>query len=147
MGRARTHKGEVTQRRRPDWSPLLCAVGERITGDFMWMFKVELTYGTPLQPYTHIDSRRYVHLDPSGAAFAYEEFGRYRRVPLANVLAEVFAPLPGLAGVTPEQIGASWAALARASSEAVDPAGRSHVDHMRYSATHGEDDPGSQRPG
>jgi hypothetical protein len=49
MGRARVYRGESTQGERPEWGPLLEAVGEQVTGDFMWMFEVELTNGTPLQ--------------------------------------------------------------------------------------------------
>ncbi|MGH3994438.1 MAG: hypothetical protein ACRDSN_18500 [Pseudonocardiaceae bacterium] len=62
------------------------------------MFEVELTDGTALQAYKHIDTRRYVHLAPDGAAVAF---------------AAVFAPLPCLAGVTEEQIVASSAAVER----------------------------------
>jgi hypothetical protein len=113
MGRARVYRGTSTQGERPDWGPLLEAVGEQVTGDFMWMFEVVLTDGTSLQAYKHIDTRRYIHLGSDGEAFVYESSDRYRRFPAADVLAAVFAPLPGLAGVTGEQVGASWAAVER----------------------------------
>jgi hypothetical protein len=113
MGKARARKGKSYQGDRPEWGPLLDAVGERVTGDFMWMFEVVLDDGTPLQAYKHIDTRRYVHLAPDGTAFFYEEPDRYRRIAVARVLAEIFVPLPGLAGVTDEQISASWAAVER----------------------------------
>ena len=79
----------------------------------MWMFEVELSNGKRLHAYKHIDTRRYVHLDRDGAAFVYEEPDRYRTFPVTRVLAAVFAPLIGLAGVTGDQVGASWAAVER----------------------------------
>jgi hypothetical protein len=113
MRRTRVRTGRATRRDHPDWGPLLGAVGEPVVGDFMWMFEVELTDGPSLQAYKHIDTRRYVHLDPDGAAYVYEEPDRYRPFPIAEVLAVVFASLPGLAGVTEEQITASWEAVGR----------------------------------
>lgn len=100
---------------RPEWGPLLEAVGEEVTGDFMWMFEVQLTDGTKLQAYKHIDTRRYIHLASDGRAFVYEEPDRYRRFPAAEVLAVVFASLPGLASVSEAQIDASWTAVDRLS--------------------------------
>ena len=79
----------------------------------MWMFEVELSNGKRLQAYKHADTRRYIHLDHGGAAFVFESPDRYRSVPVREVLAAVFTPLPGLAGVTAEQISASWAAVGR----------------------------------
>lgn len=73
-----------------------------MTGDFMWM----------------VDTRRYLHLAASGEAFAFESPDLYRPFPLRRAIIDVFACLPGLAGVTDEQISASWAAVVR--SEAVD---------------------------
>jgi hypothetical protein len=73
-------------------------------GNFIWMFQVELSDGAMLQVYKHIDTRRYIHLSSNGQAFAYEPPSHYRSVPAMRVLAEVFATLPGLAGVTAEQI-------------------------------------------
>ena len=64
---ARIYRGEMMQGETPEWQPLLDAVGEELTGDFMWMFEVRLLDGTPLQAYKHIDSRRYLHLAPDGA--------------------------------------------------------------------------------
>jgi hypothetical protein len=79
----------------------------------MWMFEVVLDDGTPLQAYKHIDTRRYVHLAPDGTAFYYEAPDRYRSIAVARVLTAVFTPLPGLSGVTEEQISESWAAVER----------------------------------
>jgi len=111
VGKVRVRKGRRYQGETPDWGPLRDAVGERVTGDFMWMFEVVLDDGTPLQAYKHIDTRRYVHLAPDGTAFFYEGPDRYRSIAAARVLAEVFARLPGLSGVTDEQISESWAAV------------------------------------
>ncbi|MEA2387207.1 MAG: ribonuclease VapC [Thermoleophilaceae bacterium] len=119
MGRTRIYRGASTQGSRPEWGPLLEAVGEDVTGDFMWMFEVELTDGTKLQAYKHIDTRCYVHLASDGRAFVYEDPDRYRSVAAADVLAAVFAPLPGLAGVTEAQIDASRAAVDRLSGSEI----------------------------
>jgi len=113
MARARVLRGTATQADEPEWRPLLDAVGEEVCGDFMWMFEVELSNGTRLHAYKHADTRRYVHLDHTCAAFVFESPDRYRRLPLREVLAAAFTPLPGLAGVTDEQISASWAAVGR----------------------------------
>ena len=113
MRRARVCRGTSTQGEWPEWAPLLKAVGEEITGDFMWMFEVVLTDGMSLHAYKHIDTRRYIHLASNGEAFVYEPPDHYRALPAADVLAAVFASLPGLAGVTDQQIGASWAAVER----------------------------------
>ena len=109
MGRQRVCRGKVTQGHKPEWRPLLDTVGEEVTGDFMWMFEVGLSDGTPLQAYKHVESRCYIHLAPDGATFVFEPPDRYRSVPTADVLAAVFAPLIRLADVTDQQITASWA--------------------------------------
>jgi hypothetical protein len=103
----------MTQRRLPEWQPLLDVVGEEITGHFMWMFEVELSNGARLQAYKHIDTRCCVHLTADGTAYVYGLNNRYRKFPLADVLAAVFAPLIGLASVTGEQVSASWAVVDR----------------------------------
>jgi len=120
----------MLQGEQPDWAPLLRTVGERVTGDFMWMFEVELSNGKRLHAYKHIDTRCYVHLDHDGAAFAYLESGRYRSFPVTEVLAAVFAPLTGLRGVSDEQVRASWEAVDRLTQEgpAADEAGAGGAD-------------------
>ncbi|MEA2157456.1 MAG: ribonuclease VapC [Solirubrobacteraceae bacterium] len=110
----------MTQGDTPDWRPLEQTVGMELTGDFMWMFEVTLADGRRLQAYKHICTRRYVHLDADGAAFVYESRERYRSRPAADVLAGVFATLPGLYGVTDEQVARSWAAVDRLE-ETADP--------------------------
>jgi hypothetical protein len=71
----------------PDWSPLLDAVNEEFVGDFMWMFEVTLSDGTSLQAYKHIHTRRYLHLAPGGAEFAFEPPHSYRALPSADLAA------------------------------------------------------------
>jgi hypothetical protein len=78
--RATLQRGTLAQYETPDWQPLLDAVGELITGDFMWMHEVTLSDGTALHAYKHIDTRQYLHLTADGRAFVYESPDRYRRL-------------------------------------------------------------------
>jgi hypothetical protein len=113
MARRRGVKGRSTQGERPDWDPLVDAVGERVTRDFMWMYEVELVNGIHLQVYKHIDTRRSAHLAADGQAYAYQAPGRYVPVPAWEVFSEIFRILRGLAGVTDGQILDSAAAVDR----------------------------------
>ena len=115
----------MTQGEQPDWDPLVNAVGERVTRDFMWMFEVELSDGRSLQAYKHVDTRRYVHLAADGQTYFYEPPDRYVPIPAWQVLTEVFRTLPRLGGVTEGQILDSRNAVdrlyERESGEKVDP--------------------------
>lgn len=71
--------GESTNDETPDWVPLENLAFDHCC-DFMWMFTVECEYGRRIQAYKHIWTRRYVHLDGTGAAFVYREDGRYQQV-------------------------------------------------------------------
>jgi hypothetical protein len=113
MGRAAVIKGRSIQGEHPDWGPLEAAVGLDVVGDFMWMYDVELDDGRRVQAYKHIDTRRYVHLDSDGNAFIDETDGRYRSISIIELLMRVFARLPGLYGVTDDQIRASCRAVGR----------------------------------
>jgi hypothetical protein len=113
MGDVHTQRGERRHQDMPNWQPLLDLLGEELTGDFMWMFEVELDNGTLLQAYKHWYTRGYIHLAADGRAFVYESRRRYRRAPVADVLAAVFVAEPGLNGITDEQIARSWAAVDR----------------------------------
>jgi hypothetical protein len=104
MPRRRGIKGEATQGDRPDWEPLVDAVGGRVASDFMWMYEVELSDGRSLQVYKHVDTRRSVHLAADGQAYYYEPPDRYVPISAAQVFAAVFRTLPGLLGVTEGQI-------------------------------------------
>lgn len=103
----------MTQAERPEWEPLVNAVGERVAGDFMWMFEVELSDGTSLQAYKHVDTRRYVHLAADGQAYYYVSPNRYVPIAAWEVFAAVFRTLPRLAGVTEGQILDSQNAIDR----------------------------------
>ncbi len=105
-------RGSMTNRRTPEWQPLLDVVGEEVTSRFMWMFEVRLDDGRSLHAYKHIDTRRYVHLDADGAAFFYRPPDFYRSLPVAVVLGEVFAWLARLIGVTPDEVEAARGAVA-----------------------------------
>ena len=82
MPKQRAVHGEVTQSQRPEWGPLLSAVGQYGVVDFMWMYEIELRDGRRVHAYKHIDTRRYVHLDADVTAYAYLEGSRYRPVDL-----------------------------------------------------------------
>lgn len=120
MARPRRRKGELSQFERPNWGPLEDLVGEAVACDFMWMHEVRLSDGLLLQAYKHIDTRRYVHLSSDGRAFYYEwveDFkddspAYYRELPVVDAFEAVFAILEGLAGVTEDQVTASWGAVA-----------------------------------
>jgi hypothetical protein len=113
MPRRRGIKGEMTQGEQPNWEPLVDAVDERVAGDFMWMFEVELSDGRSLQAYKHIDTRGYVHLAADGGAYFYEPPDRYVPIPTWRLFAAVFRALPRLGGVTEGQILDSRAAVDR----------------------------------
>jgi len=86
-------KGETKQGEKPEWRPLLNLVGEDGVDQFMWMFEVTLSDESDLHAYKHIETRRYLHLDSKGRAFAYEEADRYRQIAVLDLAALV---LPGL---------------------------------------------------
>jgi hypothetical protein len=90
MDKAERCTGTMTQGDTPDWKPLLDLVGEELTGEFMWMFEVQVANDVPLQAYKHIETRGYLHLDPTGATYVYESPDWYRRIPIAKALAAVF---------------------------------------------------------
>ena len=63
----------------PVWEPLQDLLAE-LVHDFMWMLAVDLEDGRRVHAYKHIRTRRYVHLDSTGAAFVCTPEGRYREV-------------------------------------------------------------------
>jgi hypothetical protein len=64
-------RGESTRNwENPNWEPLLELAPEHID-DFMWMFEVKLESGLRLHAFKHIETRKYLHLDTEGRAFAY----------------------------------------------------------------------------
>jgi hypothetical protein len=72
--------------------PLVEVIGEDLAGSFMWMYEVRLAGGRPLQAYKHLDTRRYVFLDPACTAFAYVGRERYGPVGLADALEAALSP-------------------------------------------------------
>ena len=103
----------MTQGERPEWEPLVNAVGSRVARDFMWMYEVELSDGRSLQAYKHVDTRGYVHLAADGEAYYYESPDQYVPIPAWRIFSAVFRDLRGLAGVTEGQILDSRAAVDR----------------------------------
>ena len=71
--------GSLGQCETPNWQPLLDAVGEHLTGTFMWMSAIELDGGLTLHAYKHISTRAYLYLDESGRAFQWTACGGYAR--------------------------------------------------------------------
>jgi hypothetical protein len=69
--------GDLQHSEKPEWRPLLEAVGERFTGNFMWMFWVELEDGSRLHAYKHYFTRAYLFLTEDGRAFQWAPCGRY----------------------------------------------------------------------
>lgn len=70
MHRLRRKRGWVVNTRAPVWEPLFELAPDHI-GDFMWMYEVELEDGTRLHAYKHYETRRSLHLDHGGRAFAF----------------------------------------------------------------------------
>lgn len=106
--------GHGVQGEVPEWRPLLDAVGEYLAETFMWMFEVRLSDGRPLHAYKHIETRRYVHLDPAWNAFRYVGENYYRRVDLADALEAALSPRWEWLNASVEDVVASWHAIARA---------------------------------
>jgi hypothetical protein len=69
-----------TQHDKPEWKPLLDAVGERLAEGFMWMHEDALDDGSPLHAYKHYFTRRYLYLTEDGRAFELTPCQRF--VPL-----------------------------------------------------------------
>jgi hypothetical protein len=119
MRQVHVHRGRTVQYETPVWQPLLDLLGEELTGDFMWMFEVELDDGTRLQAYKHWYTRGYIHLSAEATAFVYESRDRYRSIEVPDILSAIFVGLPGLWGVTDEQIARSWEAVERLERESI----------------------------
>jgi hypothetical protein len=111
MSKMTEKRGRLGQHDRPDWNPLLEAVGEELTGDFMWMGEIDLEPRGHLQAYKHIDTRRYLHLDGRGNAYEFRGPGHYRRVPVLDALVSVFATLPLLGDGSREPLQRAWDAV------------------------------------
>ena len=110
MASPQLRRSEITDRRDPEWDPLLELVGKDLVVDFMWMGELKLSPGGRMQAYKHCDTRRYLHIDNRGNTWEYwgGEEGFYRRAPKLDALVSVFASLPALGGVTRAQVQRSW---------------------------------------
>jgi hypothetical protein len=78
MGKKKYLTGRAVHPDEPNWEPLRKVGGEWLLANFMAMFEVELETGVRLCAYKHIDTRRYVHLDPDGNAFQYVSAGAHQ---------------------------------------------------------------------
>lgn len=56
----------------------------------MWMHEIRLVDGSRLDAYKHVTTRRYLHLAPDGAAFAWRFDSTYRRIALAAAIVAAF---------------------------------------------------------
>jgi hypothetical protein len=92
VSRHRSITAPIVQGSNPDWRPLVEVLGEDLTGSFMWMYEARLASGLPLHAYKHIDTRRYVFLDPACNAYAYLGGERYGPVALGRRQPMVGAP-------------------------------------------------------
>jgi len=63
-------RGRIVSHEFPAWGPLFKLAPE-LVGEFTWAHEVELEDGIRLQAYRHRQTRRYLHLDHSGRAFAF----------------------------------------------------------------------------
>lgn len=86
-------KGEIEQWRRPDWVPLLEAVGD-LSRWFMWMGEIGLEDGTSVHSYKHRDTRRYLHLGKDGRWFEYVAMGT-----LSEPETGCYRPITGVEGI------------------------------------------------
>ena len=105
----------------PDWTGLEALLPIGLCGPFMWMGSVMLEDGTLLGAYKHAATRRYFHLDASGATFGYRGEAGYCRVRHCNAVEHVFDPLWLLHHATDEDRSAVITALDEASK-------RDHAD-------------------
>jgi hypothetical protein len=109
--------GGIVQFEEPRWEPLERFVGDELMWAFMWMFEVQTTEYRRFQAYKHKYTRRYLHLDHQGDAYAFrgEHRGRdrYVRVPLADALEEALCSWEQL-GATAEDLATVGAAIDRA---------------------------------
>jgi hypothetical protein len=109
--------GATTQGREPRWEPLVRAVGEALTGTFMWMYEIHTTDRKRIQAYKHIFTRRYLHLDCRPCAWEYFEVlgeDRYVRVGLADAIESSLRPWWEELDANPDEIADAHDAIERA---------------------------------
>ena len=106
--------GDVVNFEAPEWAPLRAVVDDALVEWFMWMHEVRLVDGTPLHAYKHRATRRYLHLDPDGRAWWYDD-DTYVPFPRAQAVRDVFVTWPRL-GATPADMALVDRARARAAA-------------------------------
>jgi hypothetical protein len=109
-----TH-GRLLQYDDPVWEPLLAAVGERLTGSFMWMHEEVLAGGLAVHAYKHKVTRRYLYLSEDGRAFDRAACGGFVEVQMHRAIEAALCPWWLLAGWEPEDVAAIRDAILRAS--------------------------------
>jgi hypothetical protein len=114
MSRFPSVHGQTVQARNPDWRPLVAVLGEDLAGSFMWIYEAQLADGRQLHAYKHIDTRRYVFLDPACNAFAYLGGERYGHVAVADALEAALSPWWEHLNAAAEDIAACRTAIAHA---------------------------------
>jgi hypothetical protein len=112
--RRRVVTGRAVQGARPDWRPLARIMGEDLLSTFMWMYEVETAHSRRLHVYKHIETRRSLHLDRHGNAYAYLGDDRYSRVALSAVLEEILRPWWEDLNASPEEVASAWVAIDQA---------------------------------
>jgi hypothetical protein len=109
--------GGIVQYDEPCWEPLEVAVGEELMEWFMWMFEVQTTEHRRFQAYKHRATRRYLHVDHQGCAYAFrgERNGRdrYEQIPLPDAIELALCSWKYL-GATADDLALADAAIARA---------------------------------
>ena len=85
-------QGEWGGCEEPDWGPLEKILPLELCGPFMWMSDVELDGGGRLFVYKHSATRRYFHLDESGAPYRYVGPDLYVPIRHHDAVEVVFPP-------------------------------------------------------
>src|SRR6476660_471456 len=68
------HEGPDDQ---PVWAPILGALGEELTGGFMYMFRARFEDRQVVHAYKHHITRCYLFLDDGGTAYEWTRCGGY----------------------------------------------------------------------
>ena len=110
--------GRLLQYDNPVWEPLLAAVGERLTGGFMWMHEEVLRGGSALHAYKHRWTRRYLYLSEDGRAFEPTPCDTYVPLRLDWAIERALCVWWLLAGWEPEDHAAIREACLRANHQA-----------------------------
>ena len=111
--------GDLRHCEKPEWLPLLEAVGERLTEGFMWMFWVELEDGSRLHAYKHYFHPR-VPL-PDGGRPGVPPCGRYAPQRLDWAIEHALCHWWILSGWEAEDVEAIHEAVLKAQDSSSEP--------------------------